>query len=146
MATLGLYHRHLTTVLRTSTQNNFDETRTRTLSSLVSRIWSRWDNTQRGQQFHPWTPRPRPSTPSGPVSSTMTGCGTLQILVPHQLGPRVLSLVHRSAGASYRDNLQPYFSWPGYQQDVELYVHQFDICSAQKGQPGAHKPPCSNTS
>lgn len=63
----------------------------------------------------------------------MTGCGTLQLPVPHELGPRVLSLVHRSAGAGHWDDIQSYFSWPGYQQDVELYVHQFDICSAQKG-------------
>lgn len=62
-----------------------------------------------------------------------------QLLVPRQIRPRVLRLVHGSVGAGHfgvtktLHRLRSRFYWPGCRQDVELYVHRCDSCTAQKG-------------
>ncbi|KAI3373745.1 hypothetical protein L3Q82_022328, partial [Scortum barcoo] len=62
----------------------------------------------------------------------------LQLLVPHRLRPRVLQFVHGSVGAGHFGItktllcLGSRFYWPGCRQDVELYVHQCDTCTAKK--------------
>lgn len=62
-----------------------------------------------------------------------------QLLVPRQLRPRVLQLVHGSVGAGHfgvtktLHRLRSRFYWPGCRQDVELYVHRCDPCTAHKG-------------
>lgn len=62
-----------------------------------------------------------------------------QLLVPRQLRPRVLQLVHGSVGAGHfgvaktLHRLRARFYWPRCRQDVELYVHRCDSCTAKKG-------------
>uniref|UniRef100_A0A674P0I3 Gypsy retrotransposon integrase-like protein 1 n=1 Tax=Takifugu rubripes TaxID=31033 RepID=A0A674P0I3_TAKRU len=62
-----------------------------------------------------------------------------QLLVPRQLRPRVLQLIHGSVGAGHfgvtktLHRLRSRFYWPGCRQDVELYVHRCDPCTVQKG-------------
>ena len=62
-----------------------------------------------------------------------------QLLVPRQLRPRVLQLVHGSVGAGHfgvaktLHRLRARFYWPRCRQDVELYVHRCDSCMAKKG-------------
>lgn len=62
-----------------------------------------------------------------------------QLVVPRRLRPRVLQLVHGSVGAGHfgvtktLHRLRSRFYWPGCRQDVELYVHRCDTCTAQKG-------------
>ncbi|TWW54740.1 hypothetical protein D4764_0276330, partial [Takifugu flavidus] len=62
-----------------------------------------------------------------------------QLLVPRQLRPRVLQLVHGSVGAGHfgvtktLHRLRSRLYWPGCRQDVELYVHRCDPCTVQKG-------------
>uniref|UniRef100_A0A8C6MMG0 Gypsy retrotransposon integrase-like protein 1 n=1 Tax=Nothobranchius furzeri TaxID=105023 RepID=A0A8C6MMG0_NOTFU len=63
----------------------------------------------------------------------------LQLLVPRHLQLKVLRMVHGSVGAGHfgvakkLQSLCSRFYWPGCHQDVELYVHCCDACTAKNG-------------
>ena len=90
-------------------------------------LYSQWPNliNHDGLLHHRW------QTPGGDRD-------ILQLLVPRQLRSRV-RLVHGAAGAGHFGVsktlicLRSRFYWPGCRQDVELYVHWCDTCTAKKG-------------
>uniref|UniRef100_A0A8C6KDE8 Gypsy retrotransposon integrase-like protein 1 n=1 Tax=Nothobranchius furzeri TaxID=105023 RepID=A0A8C6KDE8_NOTFU len=67
------------------------------------------------------------------------GMDDLQLLVPRNLGAKVLYWVRGAAGMGHFSNsktvrrLRRRFYWPGCRQDVEHHVHCCDVCTSQKG-------------
>ncbi|KAF7648160.1 hypothetical protein LDENG_00161160 [Lucifuga dentata] len=71
------------------------------------------------------------------------GSDILQLLVPPRLRSQILQLIYGSVGASHFGvaqtlcRLRSRFYWPNCRQDVELFVHRCDRCTARKG-PNRH--------
>ena len=92
---------------------------------------------------------------NGGKRSTHNPYGTVErnrIIVPRDLKPEVMKLVHRSATASHMGNTRTWkrardnFWWPSMRQEIEKYILNCGECGLNKHVNNPNKAPASKTS